>query len=38
MRPTKEQYDKIRESVSKWPQWKKDLANEQIVSKNAKKI
>jgi hypothetical protein len=36
---TKESYDKIRASVDRWPQWKKDLCNrELIISKNAKKI
>ena len=39
MKPTKEQYEKIRESVDKWPQWKKDYVNKHvIISKNAKKI
>lgn len=36
---TKSDYEKIRSSVANWPQWKKDLANrELLVSKNSKKI
>jgi hypothetical protein len=36
---SKESYDKIRKSVDKWPQWKKDMCNrELIVSKNSRKI
>lgn len=36
---TKDVYDRIRSSVSTWPQWKKDLANtELLVSKKSKKI
>jgi len=36
---TKTSYDKIRASVSSWPQWKKNLCNQElIVSVKAKKI
>ena len=35
---SKTDYERIRDSVKKWPQWKKDLANEMIVSTHAKKI
>lgn len=36
---SKDAYDKIRSSVANWPQWKKDMANtELLISKNSKKI
>lgn len=36
---TKTSYDKISKTVSTWPQWKKNLCNQElIVSVRAKKI
>ena len=38
-RITKTSYDKIAKNVSAWPQWKKNLCNEElIVSVSSKKI
>ena len=38
-RITKTSYDKISKNVSSWPQWKKNLCNQElIVSVRAKKI
>ena len=36
---TKTSYEKISKSISKWPQWKKNLCNEElIISVKSKKI
>ena len=36
---TKTSYDKISKNVSNWPQWKKNLCNQElIISVRAKKI
>lgn len=36
---TKTSYERIAESISAWPQWKKNLCNQElIVSVKAKKI
>ena len=39
VRITKTSYDAIAKSIRDWPQWKKNLCNQElIVSANAKKI
>lgn len=39
MKMKQSDYEAIRKSVEKWPKWKKDLCNRELIaSKNAKKI
>lgn len=39
MTPNKTTYNKIKANISNWPEWKKKICNEELLtSKNAKKI